>query len=399
MIKKIAFLLLLTSFNTFSQIKFEKGYFIDNSNNKKECLIKNEDWLNNPYEFKYKNDSVSEIKRATVKDVKEFFVDNTKYERFEVQIDKSSRNIDQITSKKDPEWIQKQVFLKCLVVNKTKLYSYIEENISERFFYAMDGNPVQLIYKEFLNSEGNLFANEEYKQQLWNEVKCEPILKQINNLKYDKYSLIKYFNKINECNGFKASDETLVLKQKSKSDFRALIGGRVSDYQVAPSVDFGQLFNLGIGAEYEYFLPFNRNKWSLVVSSIYNFKVEKEIIEKNAISSYDKLYRIENSSINLLFGGRYNMFLSNSSRLFFRGSFSLSINDSKLQQNYISNPSIVSTINFPNSSGFLIGFGFEYKKLSAEFRYTENSILDTSTVPKQNLGFSLGYTIFTTNKK
>ena len=44
-------LLLLVSIltvNVYSQISLEEGYYIDNSNQKINCLIKNLDWKNNP---------------------------------------------------------------------------------------------------------------------------------------------------------------------------------------------------------------------------------------------------------------------------------------------------------------------------------------------------------------
>ena len=40
-------LLLLISIFTYSQTKFQKGYFIKTNGDKVECLIKNEDWKNN----------------------------------------------------------------------------------------------------------------------------------------------------------------------------------------------------------------------------------------------------------------------------------------------------------------------------------------------------------------
>ena len=49
----ISFLFYLTF--SYSQITFEKGYFISNDGIKTECFIKNLDWRNNPTEFEYKH--------------------------------------------------------------------------------------------------------------------------------------------------------------------------------------------------------------------------------------------------------------------------------------------------------------------------------------------------------
>ena len=49
----VIMLLFLIVTESFGQIKYEKGYFINNENKKIECLIKNKDWKNNPSEFSY----------------------------------------------------------------------------------------------------------------------------------------------------------------------------------------------------------------------------------------------------------------------------------------------------------------------------------------------------------
>lgn len=50
----LSFLLLFIVNNFYGQINFEKGYFKDNNGKQTDCFIKNEDWKNNPYTFKYK---------------------------------------------------------------------------------------------------------------------------------------------------------------------------------------------------------------------------------------------------------------------------------------------------------------------------------------------------------
>jgi hypothetical protein len=71
--KQLLFLLTaILSFNCYSQISYEKGYYIDNMNQKTNCLIKNIDWITNPTEFEYKLSENSESKKATIKSIKEF---------------------------------------------------------------------------------------------------------------------------------------------------------------------------------------------------------------------------------------------------------------------------------------------------------------------------------------
>ena len=75
--KQLLFLLItILSFNCYSQISFEKGYYIDNSNQKTNCLIKNIDWKNNPTQFEYKLSENSESKKKTIESIKEFGINN-----------------------------------------------------------------------------------------------------------------------------------------------------------------------------------------------------------------------------------------------------------------------------------------------------------------------------------
>jgi hypothetical protein len=88
--KLLLFLIISTILNIhcFGQIVYEKGYYIDNSNQKIECFIKNLDWNNNPTKFMYKLTENGEKNTLDIKLVKEFGIgDGLKYVRKKVQID------------------------------------------------------------------------------------------------------------------------------------------------------------------------------------------------------------------------------------------------------------------------------------------------------------------------
>lgn len=112
--KQLLFLLtIILSFNCYSQISFEKGYYINNSYQKTNCLIKNIDWKNNPTEFKYKLFENSESKKTSIKSVKEFCIDNiSKYVRRIVNIDRSSEIMDDLNNDKNPTFKEEKLFLK-----------------------------------------------------------------------------------------------------------------------------------------------------------------------------------------------------------------------------------------------------------------------------------------------
>ena len=76
------------SISCFGQIVFNKGYFINNRNEKIECLIKNYDWMYNPVKIEYKLQDASDIVTAGIDSIKEFGInDFSRFVRAEVKID------------------------------------------------------------------------------------------------------------------------------------------------------------------------------------------------------------------------------------------------------------------------------------------------------------------------
>ena len=99
--------------NAFTQIKFEKGYFINNQNQKIECLIKNSDWKNNPTSFDYKLDENSEVKTNSINNAIEFGIYNfSKYIRADIMIDRSSVYIDKLNYNRNLTFNEERLFLK-----------------------------------------------------------------------------------------------------------------------------------------------------------------------------------------------------------------------------------------------------------------------------------------------
>lgn len=183
-----------------AQIKFEKGYFINNSGEKTEILIKNIDWKNNPTEFDYKNEGSSDIKKENIKNIQEFGIENSvRYIRKTVMMDHSSEDINFLSNNKEPKFEQNEVFLKYLVDGKVNLLYYENGNL-KRFFYNSDNvTPKQLIFKAYYLEENLVGYNEEYKNQLSENLKCGIYDNKIHEIKYNKKKLSEFFINYNEC--------------------------------------------------------------------------------------------------------------------------------------------------------------------------------------------------------
>ncbi|MEM8899692.1 MAG: hypothetical protein AAGC85_16375 [Bacteroidota bacterium] len=170
----LAFTLLIS--NTFSQITFEKGFFIDNKGKRTECQIKNRDWENNPKKFFYRTAGSDEKKVAQIDSVQAFGIYEYSYfERYTIPVDTSSERLDYMSFDKEPEFENRTTFLKALVTGKASLYKYKHKS-TLRFYYSIEGaTPEPLIYKPYKTSQSRFKWNTDYKQQLFSMLKCEDI--------------------------------------------------------------------------------------------------------------------------------------------------------------------------------------------------------------------------------
>ncbi|MCG2431601.1 PorT family protein [Aequorivita xiaoshiensis] len=371
--KQLLFLLItVLSFNCYSQISFEKGYYIDNSNQKTNCLIKNIDWKNNPTEFEYKLSENSESKKASIKLIKEFGIDNvSKYIRSNVNIDRSSEKFNQLSNHRKPIFKEEELFLKVLVEGKANLYLFEDGNLIRYFYNTEDTVIEQLVFKSYKTSNYKIGKNNSFKNQLWNNLKCPDFkISKVENLDYQKNDLIKFFVEYNECNG----EKSIIYEKKQKKDLFNLSirpGFNSSSLSIQNSVsssrdtDFDNEIGFRFGIEAEFIMPFNANKWSLIIEPTYQyFKSEKEINKQTVIADY--------KSIEIPVGIRHYFFLSENSKIFINGSYILDLSSNSIID---FSSEVDLEINTRNNLAF--GMGYKYNdKYSLELRYqTSREIL------------------------
>ena len=118
----ITALLTILSFSLYSQIVFENGYFINESNQKVNCLIKNVDWRDSPTEFEYKISQNEPVQKASIQTIKEFGINGiSKYIGANVNIDRSGDELINMNSQKNPIFQEERLFLKVLIDGKASL--------------------------------------------------------------------------------------------------------------------------------------------------------------------------------------------------------------------------------------------------------------------------------------
>lgn len=386
----------LLSFYTHGQIVFEKSYFIDNNDEKTECFIKNMDWVNNPETFEYKLNNDSEIQIGSIDNIKAFGIyDYSKFVRAKVKIDRSSSEISKIGYVKEPESKEEVLFLKVLIEGDYSLYRYYDHNLKRYFFSENKAHIEPLIFNYYKNEFNKVGENKRFKQQLLNSLKCPSFsVNTFKHLDYEKQDLIRVFEDYNKC---KAVDYTN-FEEKPKKDLFNLnvrlglnyaslnIKNSASDYRDA---DFDGAISLRTSIEIEVIIPFNKNKWALLVEPTYQYyKSEAQTNRSTQVA------RVDYSSIELPLGIRHYFFLNDESKLFFNGA-------------YIFDFSGDSSINFDNVTkldidtrhNLALGFGYKHQnKYGVELRYhtnrdllTSNSLWDSKY---KTISLIFGYTLF-----
>jgi hypothetical protein len=363
----VAVLLIFANLDSFSQIDFENGYLIYWNGERIDCLIKNSDWKNNPetLEYKLSNDEISQ--KANISSVKEFGVGvSLKYVAADVKIDRTLDNISGLTHEKNPVWKEERLFLKVLVEGKISLLFYEDSNL-RRFFYDNGDTAVQLIYKKYLDEGENSRTNFSFRQQISSYMKCGNVTDQeLMRLDYVRKDLMTYFKKYNAC----AGSEVVEYSKAARSGFfhlKITPGVNYSSFAASYQevyfndqyVDFGAQMQMRIGCELEWVLPYNRNKWSIVLDPNFQSYEKTGVVAKSDRAKY--------KTFEIPLGVRYYFLLGENSRIFINGfvaptfcgkASSLEIGSGRYE--------------FSPPPAFAMGVGFAIKKFSGEIRYYEN---------------------------
>jgi hypothetical protein len=389
----IPFILMLFTINVYAQIHFEKGYIIFKEGEKNECLIKNVDWKNNPSKIEYKLKENDEVKVATVKNILEFGVYGfSKYISRNVAIDRSSENLNKLSDKRVPQFSQEHLFLKTLIEAEASLYMY-EDGELRRYFYSTPNNDIeQLVFKRYKVRGNKIGFNNQFRQQLLTELKCSKITTQmVERLNYKKKDLINVFNLYNNCHGkhFVNYEEKAKRKVFNVSIRPGFLNAKLSanSIQRSRNIDFDSELGFRIGAELGFILPYNKNKWEIVVEPTFRkFKTQKTIPSHTVTASFN--------SIELPIGLRHYVFINSENKVFLNAGIVLDFG-----QNAKIEYSNGTDLEINQSSNTSFGIGFRHKDTySLELRYQVKKGLLNEYVfwgsDYKSISLILGYTIF-----
>ncbi len=355
-----------------AQSKFEKGYFIDNNNQKIECLIKNRDWKSAPKKFEYKLADTDQEQTIQVVNITELVIyDYCKYIKAKVEIDRTSNNIKDLDANSNPVWIEETLLLTVLMEGKASLYAYYEGSL-QRFFYRQLSNaPIkQFIYKLYQPENMSVkkyLVNAQFHQQLRLDLPCEAVgEEQIQKMSYSERSLMDYFSLYHQ-----SINEALVdytpKNPKEYWHFNLILGLNHTSLSYTDTdlefIDFGSKVSVALGAEAEIIVPYTQKRLTFLLSP------NLQLLEGSTLFNNVRRVGFQFYAINMPVGFRFYQPISPNLKIFANLGyvFEFPINA------YVERNSVVSYKISVKEPDFLknlsIGMGAFYKKFGGEFRY------------------------------
>jgi hypothetical protein len=291
--KTLQLLVILFLTNSYSQVVFEKGYFVNNQNEKIECWIKNQDWINQPKQIEYKLSEDGNTEVIDFNEINSFQVYNTTH-----YYKKQAVNIDRETKVEGFNPKLETIILRVLVEGKATLFADISRSI---YFYKIDNENIkQLVYKKHADNDGKIIEDFSFRTELYNNLKCrDNSTEKLRKINYKQTSLVNYFTDYNQCvnNDFKNYTEN---QTKLLYNLKAIAGTAINTNMKTEINFFSSEHNTSlehtnsdmsvnaiIGAEFEILLPFNKNKWGIYISPTFqSYKNESSTIYNDVMGRY-----------------------------------------------------------------------------------------------------------------
>jgi hypothetical protein len=373
-------LIAFTGIRANAQISFERGYFIDESNQKIECLIRNIGWKSNPTEFEYMLSENADIQKATIQNVKEFGIyDKAKYVRSRVKIDRSSDKIDYLGTERNPTFQEELLFLKLLIEGEASLFLYADGDLT-RLFYQLNGSEISpLVYKRYIVDDNKLAYNNYFRQQLFLDLQCHGVsMNDVNNIRYNPREVKRIFVKYNEC----THSSYINYEEKQKKDVINMSlrpGLHYSSLAIHNSLteshntDFGNKMGLSFGIETEFILPYYNNKWAITIEPTLQYYKSEQIKEVSNVSGGILVSEVNYRSVELPAGVRHYFYINDKSKIFVNLSFIWDFANNSTIEFTRHDGSVFDLLNIKSRHNLSFGSGYKHNDVySIEMRYQTN---------------------------
>jgi hypothetical protein len=388
----VLFFFIILTIQSWGQLKFEKGYIVDNNNKKTECYIKNHEWKS-PTKIEIKLSETDSSKIIRAESIKEFCIYGSfKYINRTVKIFRSNDFPGKPSDFKDSAWSTEHLMLKVLVEGKASLFYYEQGNLI-RFFYSVSDTIKQLIYKKYLKENTYVYTDRSYRQQLFDDLKCSSINESsLNSLNYRYNEMVKLFRNYNDCIRYNYIDYSSITNREY-FNLKITSGANVSfisiDNKYTNNTDFSEnCLSLRLSIESEFFLPFYNNKISVFFEPTFSY------FKKTRYFNIDTAY-LKYNSIEFPIGIRYYFYLNEKYKIAVDGQFIPGYSCKFNSSLKFNRP---PSFDIKDSPSFSFGAGISSKRLGFELRYyTNRKILSDYyfwTTHYTKISFIIGYKLF-----
>ena len=388
-----------------------QGYYITNNGQKVEGYFKGKDFSDTAALKFAKTADGEYIKFSTESAVEYGIGDRYKSEKHTVNIDSYFDGNKNMSNQKAPEFISKAIFLEVILQSDASLYAY-ETNKGTVFFYKIGSKNIpltQLVYKEYSVSQTEIAENNQFRQQLFNDVKCENADKDhFVNLDYERKPLLSVFEEYNNCTGYVSKVSASATEKKSKFKYTAFAGSGLTSLEIGGvPAEPDNSTTAGINAGVEMALTFTTTNWSFFGRAEFETYSTKTtvIYAPGSFNTMTNEYSLDNSNINIFVGPRYDFVLNAKNKIFADASVGITIpvSGSLEVHQTTSNASgtkDAGTVVYDLSSAVFLDLGVGYmfnNKFGAEIRLDTarnfmNSIQTDMEANVTRIGLNLRYT-------
>ncbi len=138
-------------------------------------------------------------------------------------------------------------------------------------------------------------------------------------------------------------------------------------------IDFRNKLGIRFGIEAEFILPFNKNKWGIIVEPTYQYFKSEQSKETGNVSGGILVSRIDYKSIELPVGIRYYFCLNDKSKLFTNISYVFDFSNNSSIKFLRNDDSMLDELEIKSRRNLALGIGYKYKnRYSMEIRYNTN---------------------------
>ncbi|MCX2743263.1 hypothetical protein OO013_05270 [Mangrovivirga sp. M17] len=363
------FFVLIVSFLGFSQEDFKQGYFINSEGQRFDALIKDILWDYPPESITVKLPDSQNLREVLTKDIREIGIGSEAKMIFKtVKVDKSSSETNKLNFDEAPDFSTEEVMLQVLIEGKANLYKYQKGKSFIRFYFS-DGNGdiKPLIYKKYMANERQIKENDEYRRQLWRELKNNDLsVNYYNNILYREKDLIQYFTKYN----LKFTEPIKVYERETKHRLSPIEisirpGITISSLDVENSlannnrlISYQNTIGYRLGINISYKLPFTNNKGAMFIEPTFSW------VNFEGENSY-QIIKLEYTSVEMLMGGRYHIPLSSNNSIFLSAAAVIKLGLGSTIQYESGTVLETSDYNFTPA----LGLGYENRNFNIEIIY------------------------------